>query len=74
MLALLELQWRDTRLMYSHLNPNISQIIMEKSQFSKGMWIPHTYLTNEKLTAVLGLLRKDNLINILPSGIVLFSV
>uniref|UniRef100_A0A146MFT2 Gamma-aminobutyric acid receptor subunit beta-3 n=2 Tax=Lygus hesperus TaxID=30085 RepID=A0A146MFT2_LYGHE len=74
MLTLLELSWTDSRLAYSSVNTNVTAIRGEKNLFSDRMWLPHTHMLNERMLDVLGFARKDNLINISPSGGVMFTV
>ncbi|XP_073974145.1 pH-sensitive chloride channel 2-like isoform X2 [Rhodnius prolixus] len=69
---LLELRWEDPRLRYSNLNTTISLLIGEKFLFD-NIWIPHIFMTNEKNSLILGPIRKDDLITVLPTATVLFT-
>ncbi|XP_014243858.1 glycine receptor subunit alpha-4-like [Cimex lectularius] len=69
---LLEMSWLDTRLNYSNLETGIMNLMGEKFLLDT-IWVPHIYLTNEKDSAVMGFLRKDDLISISPSGFVVFT-
>jgi len=68
---LLQFSWVDMRLNY--MNHSDYTVLIGEKRLLQGIWMPHVYLPNEKDSLVMGHIRKDDLIIILPQGNVLFT-
>ncbi|XP_069695404.1 pH-sensitive chloride channel 2-like [Periplaneta americana] len=70
---LLQFQYKDPRLAYHSIAPDVYEIIGGE-ELQNMIWTPHIYLVNDQKSAIMGSLnKKDILISIHPDGTVVFA-
>lgn len=69
---MLQFRYMDSRLKYSDIAPQHSQIYGGQTAYER-IWTPPVYVSNERSSVIMGMGVKDLLISIDPSGMVILN-